>query len=102
MANNLNVNPAVFTTTSGSYKAAVSASQGTFLTVLVEKIYFFNPNAVGDTALITDPNTGETLLRLRCEVANQSQLVDWTAKPKRWADFAVPELDSGTLYVYFA
>lgn len=100
MPNSLTENPIVIQAVQGSYKAAVAASLGTLINLRIEKIYFFNPTAIGDTALIIDPASGATLARLRCEVANQSQIIDWTAKPKMWADFAVSELDSGTLYIY--
>lgn len=101
MANNPNSNPAIFTATTGSYKALVAASQGKFITLLIEKVYWRNPNAIGDTLLITDPQSGATLLNLRAEVANQSQIVDWTSAPKLWADFAIDEIDSGTAEIYF-
>lgn len=100
MANRLNTNPIMLTGTQTSYKAAVSATLGTLFTLKVTKIYWYNPTTIGDVALITDPQSGQELLRLRCETANQSQLVDWSAHPKLWRDFAAIQVDSGDLYIY--
>jgi hypothetical protein len=47
----------------------------------IRKLYWRNPANVSDTMTIIDPFSGITLLRLRCEVASQSQLIDWTAVP---------------------
>lgn len=112
MANILNANPMVITgSMATAYKAALNAitsptpegvlrGLGTLRTLIIEKIYWFNPINVGDQVTIGDPQSGETLLNLRCEVANQSQLVDWTANPKIWTDFQIDVFSSGTLYIY--
>jgi hypothetical protein len=101
MANNLFANPIVITSemTQG-YKASVASQIGTLFTLKIEKVYWFNPQNVGDTVDIGDPVSGETILDLRCEVANQSQIFDWTANPRILADFQVGQISSGTLYIY--
>ena len=92
----------------GSYKAAIAANlasgglKSTLTTLIVEKIYWENPQTVGDTISIGDPISGTVLLLLRCEVANQSQLIDWTSNPKIWQDFSINMFaDAGSnLYIY--
>jgi len=83
-----------------SYKAAVAATLGTLFTLRVEKIYWFNPAAIGDVVNIGDPISGLTLLNLRCEVANQTQVIDWTPNPRLWQDFEIDTFGSGTLYIF--
>lgn len=82
------------------YKASVASSLGSPLTLIVEKIYWFNPANIGDLVDIGDPISGLTLLNLRCEVADQSQVIDWTSNPRLWQDFEVGTISSGTLYIY--
>lgn len=106
MANNFQTNPIVITGSMGSYKAAIALAKGsgglgnTLTTLLVEKIYWENPITVGDGVSIGDPISGNILVVLRCEVANQSQLIDWTSNPKLWQDFSIDSFVSGTLYIY--
>ena len=101
MANSLASNPMVISgSMSQGYKAATAAALGTLRTLLVEKIYWENPANVGDTISIGDPVSGLVLLVLRCEVANQSQLIDFTSNVKVWQDFEINSLPSGTLYIY--
>lgn len=100
MANVLTSNPIIIRGTQSSYKAAVATSLGSPFTLRIEKWYWENPAAAGDQVVITDPQDGSEKLRLRCELANQSQVIDWTSHPKLFSDFAVVEIDSGTLYVY--
>lgn len=106
MANNFQSNPIVITGSMGSYKAAIALAKGsgglasTLTTLIIEKIYWENPLTIGDSVSIGDPISGAVLLLLRCEVANQSQLIDWTANPKIWQDFEINSFVSGTLYIY--
>lgn len=101
MANNLLANPMVLTSSmSQGYKAATASALGTLRTLIVEKIYWFNPAVAGDQINIGDPISGLTLLNLRCESANQSQVIDWTANPKLWQDFEIDTFNSGTLYIF--
>lgn len=99
MSNSLNTNPATFTSPTGSFKSLITA--GVFSTLLIEKVYWFGPANVGDTVSITDPITGAVLLNLKCGVANEGIVIDWTAAPKLWQDFAVSQISSGTLEIYF-
>lgn len=101
MATNLFTNPMVITgSLAQSYKTSVASQIGTLFTLVVEKIYWENPTNVGDQVLIGDPASGATLLNLRCETANQSQIIDWTANPKVWRDFEINTFNSGTLFIY--
>jgi hypothetical protein len=99
MSNNLTVNPVVVNTAMGStFQASLPAiNQRPY--VLVEKVLWETPASIGDTVSIVD-SQGNVLLPLTCEVASQSQIVDWSAHPKIWRDFQVTVLGSGTLYVY--
>jgi tRNA A37 threonylcarbamoyladenosine synthetase subunit TsaC/SUA5/YrdC len=101
MSNSLVQNPIVISSamTSG-YKASVASSLGTLSTLRIDKIYWENPGTIGDTATIIDPQNLATMFALRCEVANQSQVIDWSARPKLWRDFQVSQISSGTLYIY--
>jgi len=100
MANLLNQNPIIITGTQTSYKAAVAATLGSLFTLRVEKWYWRTPANVGDICLVIDPANGVERLRLRCEVAGQSILVDWTANPKIMSDFAIVQFDSGELEIH--
>lgn len=100
---NLLVNPLVITATMASgYKASTLAALGSFQYLLVEKLYWYKPVTPGDQCVVEELTAGNILAQFNCETANNSQLIDWTAKPKRWADFQVTKLDSGVLYVYLA
>lgn len=104
MANLYLQNPIVITSNmTQSYKSlsnTVGSGLGSFTYLLIEKIIWESPVTVADKVLITDPDDGAVLLPLTCEVSGQSQIIDWTAKPKRWRDFEVSEINSGTLYIY--
>jgi hypothetical protein len=97
---NLAANPMLINGSVTGYKTQTAAALGTLRTLLIEKIYWENPVNIGDTVSIGDPVSGLVLLVLRCEVANQSQLIDWTTNPKLWQDFAIDSFPSGTLYLY--
>jgi hypothetical protein len=101
MANSLASNPIIITgSLATSYKTQTAAGLGTLRTLIVEKVYWANPGTIGDTINIGDPISGLSLLALRCEVAAQSQLIDWTANPKLWQDFEISAVPSGTLYIF--
>lgn len=100
---NLLVNPIVINSIMATgWKAATSAALGSFQYLKVEKILWETPVTVGDQAVIEDLIAGNILATLTCDTANVSQCLDWTAKPRRWADFQVTKLSSGILYVYLA
>ena len=100
MSNNLLLNPIeIDAIMSGYYQASILAiNQRPYLRI--EKIYWFQPANVGDQAVIEDLS-GNFLFQAQCEVASQSQVFDWNAKPKTWKDFRVTNLGSGRLYIYF-
>lgn len=82
------------------FKASVASELGSPSTLLVEKVYWFNPASIGDLVEIGDPISGLTLLNIRCEIADYNQIFDWTSNPRVWQDFEVGRIDSGTLYIY--
>jgi len=101
VANNLNSNPVqVEVVMTSSYKAGTATSLGTLTSLRIEKIYWLNPTAIGDGVLVEDPANGREIARLRCEVAAQSQVLDWSANPRLVSDFIVPQIDSGRLKIY--
>jgi hypothetical protein len=107
MSNALTQNPLIIASPMAQkYKAATNTvgagGLGAFSYLLIEKVIWETPANIGDTVQITDPDTGNVLLPMTCEAANISQVFDWTAKPKRWRDFIVGQISSGTLYVYLA
>lgn len=84
----------------GKGKGVITGAYGTLQTLIIEKIYWENPGTIGDSISIGDPLSGAVLLLLHCEVANQSQLIDFTSNPKLWQDFEIDAFPSGTLYIY--
>lgn len=100
MPNNLAANPMVISGSVTGYKTLTASALGTLRTLIVEKLYWENPATIGDSFTIGDPISGLVLAAFRCEVANQSQLLDWTSNPKMWQDFAIDAFPSGTLYIY--
>jgi hypothetical protein len=101
MANLLTNNPIrIDTAMLTSWKAQIAASNGTFYDLRIEKIEWKSPvTATTDTFSIEDQNAFN-LLQGTCEVAGQSQIWDWTAKPKRWRDFTVNQISSGVLWIW--
>lgn len=77
-----------------------NTSYGTLTTLKISKIYWENPGAIGDVVSFGDPNSGLVLLVIRCEVANQSQLIDWSASPVLWNDFEMTQTGTGTGTIY--
>lgn len=100
MANNFNANPLRITNSFQSYKSQVASILGTLFSFKITKVYWENPAASGDQCLIIGSN-GLQILSMRCESNNQSQVFDWTAFPLLIQDFSVPQIDSGTLYVFY-
>jgi hypothetical protein len=99
VSTNLLTNPIVLTATMGAtFQASLPViNQRPY--ILVEKVLWESPVTPGDAVSIVD-SQGNVLLPLTCEVASQSQIVDWSAHPKIWRDFQVTTLTSGTLYIY--
>ena len=100
---NLLVNPIVLNAIMASgYKASTKSALGSFQYLRVEKILWETPVTPGDQMIIEDLIAGNILASLTCDTANVSQCLDWTAKPKRWADFQLTTLSSGTVFLYLA
>ena len=99
MANSLTANPIIINVTQTSYKAAVAANttQGSPITLRVARVEWFSPATVGDQAVIIDPASGKEWLRFKCETALTSQILPVN---EMWSDFAVVQLDSGTLKIF--
>jgi len=100
VANSLNTSPVVITAAQTSYKGATLATLGALTTLRIERVYWEAPSTVGHVALITDPASGRTIVRLQCASAGAGIDQDWTANPKMVSDFAVPQIDSGNLYIH--
>lgn len=102
MANKLTANPIyVDTPPVPSYKGSVVASLGKLFTLIVTKVRWVNPNAVGDQVTIEDPQNGSILLQMRNPTSTGGDIEeDWSASPRLWSDFAVGKLDSGRLLIY--
>ena len=100
---NLLVNPVILNSTMASgYKASTLAALGSFQYLRVEKIVWEGPVSVGDKLVIEDLIAGNVLVQLVCDTAVVSQCLDWTPKPRRWADFQLTTLGSGTVLIYLA
>ena len=100
MANSLYVNPIrLDTAMTSSWKTQILAALGSFYDLRVEKILWETPLNVGDQIIFED-NNANVLALLTCDTANVSQCLDWTAKPKRWADFTLTKISSGVVYLY--
>jgi hypothetical protein len=99
MANLLFQNPIIITGPQTSFKAAVAAVLGTLFTLRVARVEFYQPTAVGDTAIIIDPASGKEWLKFTCETALQSQILPVN---ELWSDFAVDQINSGTLKIFLA
>ena len=99
MANNFISNPMVIDTafsTKASATAGLSVPAGGWC---IDEIYWYQPTTIGHTFIVYQAD-GTTPVRLGyCEVANQSQL--FKGYGFRLADFQVPTLASGKLYVYY-
>ena|SRR5271154_6853679 len=102
MANNLVVNPIRLDTVMlSSWKTQIAATYGSFQNLRVEKVLWETPVTVGDQIIFED-NLANVLVTLTCDTANVSQCLDWSAKPKRWADFTLTKISSGVVWLYLA
>ena len=103
MANDYISNPILIDTAfTEGWKAEVATTLGSPLTLLVTKVEWLSPVTIGDKVIILDTSQLTTnLLDYTCEVALQSQIFDWTARPIRWRDFQVTQIDSGTLKIWY-
>ena len=101
MANLYAQNPLYIDTAFASFKAAVASILGTLFSLTVVKWRWVGPAAVGDQVEVVDPQSGRQILLMRNTVANGPDVVeDWSAQPRLLADFGVPLINSGKLFVY--
>lgn len=101
MANIYTRNPIYVDTIFQSYKAQVASTLGTLLHLIVTKIRWVGPAAVGDTVVFDDPQSGNQLLLMRNPTLAGADIeADFSASPRLWADFGVPQLSSGKLYIF--
>jgi hypothetical protein len=101
VSNILTQNPVrIDTAMVSGFKTLTLTSLGAFQITRIEKIYWENPVTIADNVTIINPNSGITIINLRCEVSGQAILVDWTPRPRLVADFQVSEIDSGVLWLY--
>ena len=99
MANSYAVNPIRIDTTFQSYKAQVATTLGTLFTLIVTKLRWVGPGAVG-AVVVDDPQGGEQLAFIQNSSANGPDIeVDFSASPRLWRDFSVV-IPSGVLFVY--
>jgi len=101
MANIYTRNPIYVDTAFQSYKAQVAATLGTLFTLIVTKVRWVGPAAVGDQVVFDDPQGGNQLLVMRNTVAAGPDVEeDFSASPRLWLDFGVPQIASGKLFIY--
>jgi hypothetical protein len=99
VANNYVVNPIRIDTSFQSYKAQVAAALGTLFTLIVTKVRWVGPGAVGQL-VIDDPQGGEQLVALQNSSANGVDIEeDFSASPRLWRDFSVV-IPSGVVFIY--
>jgi hypothetical protein len=99
MANNYVANPIRIDTSFQSYKAQVAATLGTLFTLIVTKVRWVGPGAVGQL-VIDDPQGGEQLAVMSNSSAAGPDLEeDFSASPRLWRDFSVV-IPGGVLFVY--
>jgi hypothetical protein len=99
MANIYTQNPIRIDTSFASYKAQVAATLGTLFTLIVTKVRWVGPGAVGQL-VIDDPQGGEQLVAIQNSSAGGPDLEeDFSASPKLWRDFSVI-IPSGVVFIH--
>ena len=66
--------------------------------VFIRFIYWYNPTTIGHLVALKD-DSGNDIVPLRCEVANESQIIPIYTK---FNAIHCDNMDSGTLYIYIA
>ena len=91
---NTSGSPIVVTGTTDTSEKVIEP--GALVAVFVKFIYWYNPTTAGHL-LSLKTKDGKTIIPLRCENANESQLIPlWSSFQNIYCD----DLDSGTLYIY--
>jgi hypothetical protein len=99
MANIYNSNPIRIDSSFASYKSQVASLLGTLFTLVVAKVRWVGPGAVGQL-VINDPQGGDQLVVLSNSSANGPDLEEsFDAAPRLWRDFGV-SLPSGIVLIY--
>ena len=80
-------------------KVSSAESSVTLGTTYIRRIYWYNPATIADTVVLQD-GSGNEVITLRCEVANQSQLFDWGDGGLRLNGSKLSTLASGSVYLY--
>jgi hypothetical protein len=92
VSNILTRNPIFCDTAFSSYKASVASVLGTLFTLKVFSVRWVGPATVGDQLELVDPQSGNQLLLMNCEVAGQDLVADWSAAPRLWSDFGLAKI----------
>lgn len=96
MANLLTQNPIIIDTQMTDHAKTTDTTRVT--NYQFTKVYWLQPTTIGHLLEIQNRG-GKTIVKLRCEVADQSQYLDFNP-PLEVADFEVNDLDSGVVYIY--
>lgn len=102
MANALDQNPLIIDTQmteavkKDQLDAAVTVWDGAFR---ISKIYWLQPTTIGDLMVMKNKASGKVIAKMRCEVADQSQYLDFDPQLVT-PDIIVDDLDSGVVYIY--
>jgi hypothetical protein len=100
LANSLARTPFEIDTAFTSWKSSVASILGTLMTLRVKKVRWVGPAAAGQTIECVDPQGGNQLLMITSSAANLDVEIDFSASPRLWADFGVPAVPSGKLFIY--
>lgn len=98
MANLLAQNPIYIDTAFQSYKSAVATVLGTLLQLRIYSIRWVGASA-GQILEFVNPNSGLQLHMMECDVTGKDQVSDFSAAPRLWADFGVPAVPSGKVFI---
>jgi hypothetical protein len=100
MSNILTRNPIYIDTPLTSYKASTASTLGTLTTLIVTKIRWVGTSAAGQVLEFIDPQGGVQLAMLTSLGAAQDVEIDWSASPRLWSDFGVPQVPSGKVFLF--
>jgi hypothetical protein len=100
LANSLTRTPFEIDTPFPSWKSSVASILGTLMTLRVKKLRWVGISAGGQQLIVNDPQGGNQLVMLTSSAANLDVEIDFSASPRIWADFGVPAVPSGKLFIY--
>jgi hypothetical protein len=99
VANIYTRNPIFIDTTFNSYKAQVAVTLGTLFTLVIVKLRWVGPGAIGQV-IVDDPGSGNQLAVLNNSAATGPDIeLDFSASPRLWTDFSVV-IPSGKLLIF--